>query len=196
MRAMRVDRIAPIEREPLVLVETEKPEPREGEVRVKVACCAICRTDLHVVEGDLVPQREGVIPGHQIVGRVEAMGKGCQRLKAGDRVGVAWLRYTCGVCRFCVSGRENLCPYSEYTGYTADGGYAEYAVVREDFAYEIPEVFSDVEAAPLLCSGIIGYHALKRSCLPEGGGWGYSGLGRRRISWRRWRWRGGRACMW
>src|SRR5438105_4293777 len=139
MRAMVLHKIAPIESSPLKLEEATVPEPARGELRVRVSCCAICRTDLHIIEGDLPAAKLPVIPGHQIVGRVDALGEGCSRVAVGDRVGVAWLRHTCGECRFCTSGRENLCEKSLYTGYHADGGYAEFAVVPQDFAYAIPE---------------------------------------------------------
>jgi propanol-preferring alcohol dehydrogenase len=169
MRAMILEKPAPIESSPLRAVETPDPIPATGEVRVRVGCCAICRTDLHVIERDLEPMKTPLIPGHQVVGIVDQLGAGCRRLKIGLRVGIAWLRHTDGTCRFCKRGRENLCEQSQYTGYHADGGYAEYAVVPEDFAYEIPEQFDDVEAAPLLCAGIIGYRSLKRANLPERG---------------------------
>jgi propanol-preferring alcohol dehydrogenase len=161
--------IAPVESSPLKLTELTDPQPRAGEVRVKVRCCAICRTDLHVIEGELPREKLPLIPGHQIVGVVDAVGDGCKRLKVGDRVGVAWLRHTCGRCKFCESGRENLCEAQRFTGYHADGGYAEYAVAPEDFVYDIDEAFSDIEAAPLLCSGIVGYRSFKRS-RPRAGG--------------------------
>lgn len=177
MRAMVLEKIAPIDTAPLKLAELPTPEPDAGQVRVKVRCCAICRTDLHVIEGDLAQQKLPVIPGHQIVGTVDARGAGSQRLQVGQRVGVAWLHQTCGVCGFCTAGRENLCESARFTGYHVDGGYAEYAVVPEDFAYPIPEAFSDVEAAPLLCAGIIGYRALKRSQLPPGGKLALYGFG-------------------
>jgi len=177
MKAMRLDSIAPIDSSPLELVDLPTPEPGPGEVRVKVRCCAICRTDLHVIEGDLPRQKLPIIPGHQIVGIVDAVGDGCSQVAVGDRVGVAWLRKTCGTCRFCTSGRENLCESARFTGYHADGGYAEYAVVPEAFAYPIPEPFGDVDAAPLLCAGIIGYRALKRSELPLGGRLALYGFG-------------------
>jgi propanol-preferring alcohol dehydrogenase len=177
MRAMVLEKPASIDTSPLALREVAEPEPAAGEVRLKVACCAICRTDLHVIEGELPRQKLPVIPGHQIVGVVDRVGEGCSRLKVGRRVGVAWLRQTCGECRFCRGGRENLCPSQRFTGYHEDGGYAEHAVVDEDFAYEIPEVFSDVEAAPLLCAGIVGYRALKRSEIPDGGALGIYGFG-------------------
>jgi alcohol dehydrogenase, propanol-preferring len=177
MKAMLLDRVAPIESSPLKLVDLPTPEPLAGEVRVAVHCCGVCRTDLHVVEGDLVPQKMPVVPGHEIVGVIDAVGPGCRHMKVGQRVGVAWLRWTCGRCRFCTAGRENLCESARFTGYQADGGYAEFAVVPEDFAYEIPDAFADVEAAPLLCAGIIGYRALKRSRLPPGGRMGLYGFG-------------------
>lgn len=177
MKAMILDKIAPIESSPLRLREVDAPEPGRGQVRVKVCCCAICRTDLHVIEGELPQRKLPIIPGHQAVGTVDRLGEGCSRLRAGQRVGIAWLRHTCGQCRFCRAGKENLCEESRYSGYHADGGYAEYAVVPEPFAYEIPDAFDDVEAAPLLCAGIIGYHALRRACLPKGGRLGLYGFG-------------------
>ena len=169
MKAMVVQEPAPIASSPLQLREVPLPEPGEGEVRVRVWCCAICRTDLHVIEGELPRQLMPVIPGHQVVGVVDRVGPGCHSLAAASRVGIAWLRHTCGVCAYCTTGRENLCESPRFTGYHADGGYAEYAVVPEAFAYEIPAAFSDVDAAPLLCAGIIGYRALMRSQLPPGG---------------------------
>jgi len=168
---------APIASSPLAMADLPLPEPAAGEVRVKVHCCGVCRTDLHVVEGDLARQKMPVVPGHQIVGTVDALGPECRRLRLGQRIGVAWLRWTCGRCRFCTSGRENLCEGARFTGYHADGGYAQYAAVPEDFAYEIPQVFGDLEAAPLLCAGIIGYRALLRSRLPPGGRLAMYGFG-------------------
>ncbi|HEY1923452.1 MAG TPA: zinc-dependent alcohol dehydrogenase family protein [Tepidisphaeraceae bacterium] len=170
MKAMLLNTAAPIETSPLVLTDVPKPEPGPDEVRLKVSCCAICRTDLHIIEGDLPAMKRPVIPGHQIVGSVDLVGENCKRLKLNMRVGVAWLRYTCGICRFCKSDRENLCEFSRYTGYHADGGFAEYAVVPEDYAYEIPGHYDDVQASPLLCAGIIGYRAMKRCNLPRSGG--------------------------
>jgi propanol-preferring alcohol dehydrogenase len=169
MKAMVLNAIAPIETAPLHLRELPAPEPGPGEVRVHVRCCGICRTDLHVIEGDLPRRKLPVIPGHQVVGVVDKLGADCAELQIGQRVGIAWLRQTCGACTFCRRGRENLCESSRYTGYHADGGYAEYAVVPEAFAYPIPDAFPDVAAAPLLCAGIIGYRALKRCKLPDGG---------------------------
>lgn len=177
MRAMTLSQIAPIDSSPLQLLELPVPEPQEKEVRLKVHCCAICRTDLHVIEGDLPQEKMPIVPGHQIVGTVDKLGSGCRRIRVGQRVGVAWLRHTCGACGFCTAGKENLCESARFTGYHADGGYAEYAVVPEDFAYEIPDVFSDVEAAPLLCAGIIGYRALRRAEVPAGGKLALYGFG-------------------
>lgn len=162
MKAMLLHESAPIDQSPLKMGDVPKPSPGPGEVRLKVRCCAICRTDLHIIEGDLPAMKRPVIPGHQLVGIVDALGPGCKRLKTGSRIGVAWLRHTCGVCRFCTTGRENLCELSRYTGYHADGGYAEFAVVPEAYAYEIPEGHDDQHVSPLLCAGIIGYRALKR----------------------------------
>jgi propanol-preferring alcohol dehydrogenase len=177
MQAMVLNEIGPIEGSPLEAREQPIPQPGPGELRLKVQCCAICRTDLHVIEGELPRQKLPIIPGHQIVGSVDALGPGCMSMKVGQRVGVAWLRHTCGACRFCRAGRENLCESSRYTGYHADGGYAQYAVAPEGFVHEIPEVFSDLEAAPLLCAGIIGYRALKRCQLPDRGKLALYGFG-------------------
>lgn len=179
MRAWWVDRPGPAGGSPGPLAFGERPDPvaGPGEVLVRVSVCGVCRTDLHLAEGDLAPRRHGVVPGHEAVGRVEALGPGAERFSLGDRVGIAWLRGTCGTCRFCSSGRENLCEAPRFTGWDDDGGYAELAVVREDFAYPIPEAFDDREAAPLLCSGIIGYRALKRAELPDGGRLGIYGFG-------------------
>jgi propanol-preferring alcohol dehydrogenase len=174
---MRFDRQAPIESAPLRLVDAPLPEPGAGELRVRVAACAVCRTDLHVLEGDLAPVRLPLIPGHQVVGRVDSLGPGCRRFAVGARIGIAWLRWTDGTCDACRRGDENLCPRSRYTGWHEDGGYAEAALVPEAFAYPIPETFSDEEAAPLLCAGIIGYRALQRSAVAPGGRLGMFGFG-------------------
>ena len=139
--------------------------------------CGVCRTDLHLAEGDLTPKHPRVVPGHEVVGIVDRLGPECSILREGDRVGVPWLAHTCGVCRFCTSGRENLCMAPLFTGWDVDGGYAEYAVVDEAYAYRLPAGFSDEEAAPLLCAGIIGYRALRRSNLPAGGRLGIYGFG-------------------
>jgi len=177
MQAMVLESYGKIEDGPLLRRDVADPQPGDGEVRVKVAVCAVCRTDLHVIERDLPPAKLPVIPGHQVVGEVDAVGPGCERLEPGRRVGIAWLRRTCGQCRFCREGRENLCERQRFTGYHADGGYAEYALVPEDFAYEVPGGFSDAEAAPLLCAGIIGYAALRRSGLRDGGRLALYGFG-------------------
>lgn len=167
MRAMVLRKCAPIESHPLVLEDVPIPQPKEGEIRIKVEACGICRTDLHVIEGELPPLPHPVIPGHQIVGIVEAAGRNSKKFREGDRVGIAWLRHTCGKCEYCRTGKENLCEHQLFTGYHEPGGFAEYAVVSEDFAYSIPSTFSPEEATPLLCAGIIGYRSLKRSgCRP------------------------------
>src|SRR5436309_4881504 len=177
MRAMAFARPAPVRTRPLSAVDRPDPTPGAAELLVRVRVCAVCRTDLHILEGDLPPRRLPLVPGHQIVGVVAARGPGCRRFDPGDRVGIAWLRGTCGTCRVCREGRENLCPASVYTGYDADGGYAELAVVPEAFAYRVPAAFRDREAAPLLCAGIIGYRALSRSQLPPTGRLGLYGFG-------------------
>ena len=177
MKAWVVDEPAPVERKPLLLVEQPEPEPGPGEVRLRISACGVCRTDLHLAEGDLPPKRPHVVPGHEVVGTVDRLGGGAGRFRLGERVGIAWLRHTCGVCRFCRRGDENLCLEPLFTGWDSDGGYAEYAVVPEAFAYRMPDAFSDVDAAPLLCAGIIGYRALRRSCLPPGGRLGIYGFG-------------------
>lgn len=168
---------APIEARPLEGATRPVPEPGAGELLVRVAACGICRTDLHIVEGDLALPHAPIVPGHQVVGRVERLGRGAARFARGQRVGIAWLRWTCGECRFCRSDRENLCERAQFTGYHADGGYAEYAVVPEAFAYPMPDVFGDAEAAPLLCAGIIGYRALRLSAVPPGGRLSLYGFG-------------------
>jgi len=177
MRAMVLERPAPIDTAPLVLRDLPRPEPEAGELRVRVEACGICRTDLHVVEGELPPQRDRVVPGHQVVGIVDACGPGVRRFREGDRVGIAWLRSTCGTCRYCRAGNENLCPAARFTGYHADGGYAEWAVVRDDFAYPVPAALSAAEATPLLCAGIIGYRALRRAAVRPGCRLGLYGFG-------------------
>jgi propanol-preferring alcohol dehydrogenase len=163
--------------EPLVLGERPDPVPGPGEVLVRVSACGVCRTDLHLAEGDLAPRRRGVVPGHEVVGRVTQRGPGSTRFALGDRVGVAWLRATCGRCRFCRRGQENLCLAPRFTGWDVDGGYAEQCVVDETFAHRLPEGYDDEHAAPLLCSGIIGYRALRRAELPPGGRLGIYGFG-------------------
>jgi alcohol dehydrogenase, propanol-preferring len=161
----------------LVQVSREMPRPSADEVLVQVRVCGVCRTDLHLADLELVPRAARVIPGHEAVGEVVAVGGRAARFAIGDRVGIAWLRRTCGSCAPCRRGRENLCRRSEFTGWDADGGFAEYAVVPEAFAYALPEGFSYEEAAPLLCSGIIGYRALRRAKVPPGGRLGIYGFG-------------------
>jgi propanol-preferring alcohol dehydrogenase len=160
-----------------VPVERAVPACGRDEVRVKVEACGVCRTDLHLADAELVAKAPGRIPGHEAVGQVVERGDAATRFAIGDRVGIAWLRRTCGRCRACRSGQENLCRRSEYTGWDADGGFAEYAVVPEGYAYRLPAAFSSRDAAPLLCSGIIGYRALQRSSLPPGGRLGIYGFG-------------------
>ncbi|GAA3079971.1 zinc-binding alcohol dehydrogenase family protein [Pseudonocardia yunnanensis] len=177
MRAWVVEQPGPIETRPLRPVDLPEPEPGPGEVRVRVLACGVCRTDLHLAEGDLPPRRPSTVPGHEVVGVVDALGAGADRFAVGDRVGIAWLRSTCGRCRWCRTGRENLCPFATFTGWDADGGYAEHAVVPEAFAYRMPEGIGDTESAPLLCAGIVGYRALRRAELPPGGRLGIYGFG-------------------
>jgi propanol-preferring alcohol dehydrogenase len=177
MRAWRVEIPGPVDSGPLRLTEIPSPTPGQGEIRVQVQVCGVCRTDLHVVEGDLPVHRPGVVPGHEVVGLVDAVGPGADRFVIGDRVGIPWLRHTCGTCRWCLAGQENLCVDPAFTGWDEDGGYAEHAVVDERYAYAIPDVFGDEEAAPLLCAGIIGYRALRRADLPSGGRLGIYGFG-------------------
>ncbi len=176
MRAWEVRTPAPISSGPLVRAERDVPEPGRGELLVRVLACGVCRTDLHVAEGDLPVHLPGVTPGHEIVGEVVAAGEGTLR-GVGDRVGVAWLRGTCGACRFCRRGAENLCPASVYTGWDAHGVYAEYALAVDAYSYTLPPELDDVRAAPLLCAGIIGYRALRRAELPPGGRLGIWGFG-------------------
>lgn len=177
MRAWEVRRPGPVDGGPLELVERPPPEPGPGEVRVRVRACGVCRTDLHVAEGDLPVRRPGVVPGHEVVGVVDALGRDATRWRVGDRIGIAWLRHTCGRCRFCARGDENLCVAPRFTGWDDDGGYADYAVVPEHYAYRVPDAFDDEHAAPLLCAGIIGYRALRRAALPPGGRLGIVGFG-------------------
>ena len=158
-------------------MERKPPAPGRKEVLVEVLACGVCRTDLHVAEGDLPVHKDRVVPGHEVVGRVVETGPDCNRFGRGARIGIPWLRHTCGKCRFCVGSNENLCISPRFTGWDEDGGYAEMAVVPEDYAYEIPDGFDDAHAAPLLCAGIIGFRALRRSRLPEGGRLGIYGFG-------------------
>jgi alcohol dehydrogenase, propanol-preferring len=182
MTAWRVRRPGPMNSRPLERVTAEVPRPAGGELLVAVRACGVCRTDLHVTEGDLPVHRRGVIPGHEVVAEVIEVGPDVApgtggEFAVGDRVGIAWLRQTCGRCRFCASGKENLCPNSLYTGWDADGGYAEFATVPAAYAHPLPDGYSDAELAPLLCAGIIGYRALMRAELPSGGRLGIYGFG-------------------
>ena len=162
MKACILPAPAPIETNPLQYVDVPAPDRLEpGEVLIRVRACGVCRTDLHVVEGELPPRKSPVIPGHQVVGVVERTGSAGARFRIGDRVGAAWLRETCGRCEFCRSARENLCESAAFNGYTADGGYAEYMAAPEAFLYRIPDGFADLKAAPLLCAGIIGFRCLR-----------------------------------
>ncbi len=157
MRAMVLDRA----REPLRPAELPEPVPGRGQVRIRVRTCGVCRTDLHIVDGELSEPKLPLVPGHQIVGIVEEVGEGAERFAEGARVGVPWLGWTCGECRYCLSGRENLCDNARFTGYDVDGGYAELAVADERFCFPIPDGYPDEQAAPLLCAGLIGYRALR-----------------------------------
>jgi len=168
---------APIATNPLVFADVPAPQPGNGEVLVRVSYCGVCRTDLHVIEGELAPRKSPVIPGHQVIGVIEKLGPGASRFSLGARVGIAWLHHTDGTCEFCRSGAENLCDHPTFTGYTVDGGYAEYAVASEDFIYAIPEQFPDEQAAPLLCAGIIGFRSLRLSGIKPGGRLGFYGFG-------------------
>jgi len=181
MKAWVLNKPAPIESRPLTLTEVADPRPRDDEVLVKVKACGLCRTDLHVVEGDLAIRKSPITPGHQIVGTVEATGSQVNGFNPGDRVGIAWLNRTCGVCEFCLGGRENLCDRPEFTGWTVDGGYAEYTTAPASFTYHLPKQFDDIHAAPLLCAGIIGYRCLRLTEIPghnwEGAKLGIYGFG-------------------
>ncbi len=177
MKAMILEHEADVTTHPLQMHDLPLPEPGPGHLRVKVTVCGVCRTDLHIVEGELPASTRPIIPGHETVGIVDQLGPGVTTFKEGDRVGIAWLQATCQTCEFCQTGRENLCEHAVFTGYHVNGGYAEYALVSEHFAYPIPDIFSDEEAAPLLCAGIIGYRALRRSQVKPGQRLGLYGFG-------------------
>jgi propanol-preferring alcohol dehydrogenase len=177
MKACVLAAPALVESRPLRVMEVPRPTPCAGQVLVRVLACGVCRTDLHVVEGELAVRKSPVIPGHQVVGVVEECGPGASRFQNGARVGIAWLHRTCGVCEYCRSQRENLCERAEFTGWTTDGGYAEYAVAPEDFIYALPEGFADLHVAPLLCAGIIGFRTLRLSGVGRGGRLGMYGFG-------------------
>jgi len=179
MRAMMLERIRDLEKtgEPLRMADVPDPEPAEDEILLRVTACGVCRTEIDEIEGRTPPPRWPVIPGHQVVGRVAERGKRALRFSSGERVGVAWIFSACGDCGHCRSGRENLCEEFRATGRDADGGYAQYMKVPERFAYRIPEVFSDTQAAPLLCAGAIGYRSLRLSGIEDGDSLGLTGFG-------------------
>lgn len=177
MRAWRVVEPGPVAGHPLRFESVPLPETGPNDLLVRVLACGVCRTDLHVAEGDLPVHRAGVVPGHEVVGVVHRAGEAVEGFADGDRVGVAWLRSTCGQCRYCRRGDENLCPDSRYTGWDEDGGYAEFVAVPAAYALSLPDGYEDVELAPLLCAGIIGYRALKRASVPDGGRLGIYGFG-------------------
>lgn len=177
MKAMILREPRPAEQNPLDLIDWPQPEPAPGQVRLRVQVCGVCHTDLHLAEGEIALPRLPIVPGHQIVGRVDAVGEGVTRFVIGDRVGVPWLYSTCGVCDYCRSGQENLCDSAQFTGQHVDGGFAEYVVVPASFAYPIPPEFPDEQAAPLLCAGIIGYRSLRLSEIRPGGRLGLYGFG-------------------
>ena len=177
MLAWVVGAPGPIDEGPLRRTERPLPEPGPGQVRVRVVCCGVCRTDLHLAEGDLAPRRPDVTPGHEVVGRVDAVGPGAARFAVGSRIGIAWLGRTDGTCRFCRRGQENLCTDPRFTGWDSDGGFADACLVDERFAYAVPESLSDEQVAPLLCAGIIGYRALRCAAVPPGGRLGIYGFG-------------------
>jgi len=177
MKACLLREPAKIETNPLKFVDVSAPEPGEGELLIRVLACGVCRTDLHVIEGELPPRKSPVIPGHQVIGTVEKPGKGARRFGTGKRVGVAWLHKTDGTCEYCRAGAENLCDNPQFTGYTVNGGYAEYLVAPEDFLYAIPEGFPDEQAAPLLCAGIIGFRCVRLSGVKSGARLGFYGFG-------------------
>lgn len=177
MKACLLHSVGRIEGNPLEFTNTPDPQPRSDEVLVRVIACGVCRTDLHVIEGELPQRKLPVIPGHQVVGIVEQTGEEAKRFPAGTRVGIPWLHRTCGICEYCRTGKENLCDNPEFTGYIVDGGYAQYARAPEQFVYPIPEGFPDEQAAPLLCAGIIGFRSLRLSGIQRGGRLGLYGFG-------------------
>jgi propanol-preferring alcohol dehydrogenase len=177
MKALHLDNPQPIHSNPLHLREVDVPNTRDEEILIRIHTCGICRTDLHIIEGELPPKKSPLTPGHQVIGIVEKVGSKVTSHKTGERVGVAWLNRTCGKCEFCKQGNENLCMNAKFTGYDVDGGFAEYMVVHESFAYPIPQIFSDESAAPLLCAGIIGYRSLQLSNIKPGERLGLFGFG-------------------
>jgi propanol-preferring alcohol dehydrogenase len=177
MKACLLQQPAAVETGPLEYTELTTPQPDSGEVLVRASTCGVCRTDLHVIEGELPPRKSPLIPGHQVVGIVQKQGEGAQRFAVGERVGIAWLHQTDGTCEYCRSGAENLCDNPKFTGYSVDGGYAEYIVAPQDFVYALPHGFPDEQAAPLLCAGIIGFRSLRLSGVKSGARLGFYGFG-------------------
>lgn len=177
MKACILRKPAPVETNPLEFTDVPKPAPSGDQVLVRVSVCGVCRTDLHVVEGELAVRKSPVTPGHQVVGTIEAAGDRAKLHAIGTRVGIAWLHSTDGTCEYCLAGKENLCNNPSFTGWTVDGGYAEYALAEESFVYPIPEAFDDLKAAPLLCAGIIGFRSLRLSGIAPGGRLGICGFG-------------------
>jgi len=177
MKAMLLDRISLVEEKPLKLVELPAPIPGQNQILIKVSTCGVCHTEIDEIEGRISPLRLPMILGHEIVGRVEKLGQGASKFKKGDRVGIAWINWACGRCAFCLKGKENLCDKAKWTGKDVHGGYAQYTLVSEGFAYPIPESFNDLKAAPLLCAGVVGYRALRISGMEDGGVLGLYGFG-------------------
>jgi propanol-preferring alcohol dehydrogenase len=177
MKAMVLKKISLVEEKPLELVDLPKPVPESKQILVKVSACGVCHTELDEIEGRVPPSRFPMVLGHEIVGKVEDLGPGVTKFKEGDRVGIAWINWACGECSFCRKGEENLCDKAKWTGKDVNGGYAQYTVVSEDFAYPIPERFTDLQAAPLLCAGVIGYRALRLSGMEDGKVLGLYGFG-------------------
>ncbi|OIP27504.1 MAG: alcohol dehydrogenase [Dehalococcoidia bacterium CG2_30_46_9] len=177
MKAMVLNKISSIEGKPLEIVDLPDPVPAPSQIRVKVSACGVCHTELDEIEGRVSPSRFPMILGHEIVGKVESLGSRITRFKEGDRVGIAWINWACGECSFCLKGEENLCDKAKWTGKDVNGGYAQYTVISQDFAYPIPERFTDLQAAPLLCAGVIGYRALKLSGMDDGKILGLYGFG-------------------
>jgi propanol-preferring alcohol dehydrogenase len=177
MKAWILEHQAPIENKPLVLKEITDPHPRGNEIRIRNMACGVCRTDIHVAEGDLPLKKSPLILGHEVVGMVDEIGEKVSHFNIGDRAGIAWLNSTCGKCKFCLSNRENLCPHARFTGWDADGGFAEFSIVHADFAYHLSEKQSFAEMAPLMCPGIAGYRALRLTELQPGDKLGLYGFG-------------------
>ncbi len=177
MKAIVLEKQDRLENKPLQFMDIPAPEPAHTQIRLKISVCGVCRTDLHIVEGELPAHKLPIICGHQIIGKVEKLGEQAKRYKIGERLGVPWLYKTCGRCKYCKAGKENLCENAKFTGYDVNGGFAEYVIVDQDFAYPIPENYSDTEAAPLLCAGVIGYQAFKATRLKDTGRLGLFGFG-------------------